>query len=106
MSANNIAHGIGRLSNMVMVRGKGSWIWTADGRKLLDLSTGSAQRLATCPQLTVVCVVTVGVVNTGHCHPRVVAAAQKQCETLIHGQVRGCLHSLRFSEDAGEHRIP
>jgi len=29
----------------------------------------------------------IGVVNTGHCHDEVVKAAQKQCETLVHGQV-------------------
>eukprot|EP00656_Telonema_subtile_P038141 TRINITY_DN4275_c0_g1_i1.p1 TRINITY_DN4275_c0_g1~~TRINITY_DN4275_c0_g1_i1.p1 ORF type:complete len:445 (+),score=142.20 TRINITY_DN4275_c0_g1_i1:150-1484(+) len=67
--SNRLAHGIGRLSDMVMTKGSGSWIWTKDGRKLLDFSTG------------------IGVVNTGHCHPHVVAAAQKQCETLVHGQV-------------------
>ena len=40
------------------------------GKKLLDFSTG------------------IGVVNTGHCHPRVVAAAQEQVGKLIHGQVK------------------
>jgi 4-aminobutyrate aminotransferase len=28
-----------------------------------------------------------GVSNTGHCHLKVVEAAKKQCDTLIHGQV-------------------
>eukprot|EP00658_Telonema_sp_P-2_P029987 TRINITY_DN22724_c0_g1_i2.p1 TRINITY_DN22724_c0_g1~~TRINITY_DN22724_c0_g1_i2.p1 ORF type:complete len:424 (-),score=103.38 TRINITY_DN22724_c0_g1_i2:395-1666(-) len=67
--AHRLAHGIGRLSDMVMTKGSGSWVWTTEGKKFLDFSTG------------------IGVLNTGHCHPRVVQAAQKQCETLVHGQV-------------------
>jgi 4-aminobutyrate aminotransferase len=34
----------------------------------------------------------IGVTNTGHCHPKVVEAAQKQCATLIHGQVNLAYH--------------
>ncbi|GJM23501.1 MAG: acetylornithine aminotransferase [Planctomycetota bacterium] len=50
---------------MVLVRGSGSWVWDADGRKYLDLYGGHC------------------VASLGHCHPRVVAAIQRQAETLL-----------------------
>ena len=65
----HLARGVGRMSEMVMTRGRGSWIWTADDRKLLDFTSGIA------------------VTNLGHCHPRVVDAVQKQAATLVHAQV-------------------
>ncbi|DAZ97989.1 TPA: hypothetical protein N0F65_005147 [Lagenidium giganteum] len=69
MGKDNLVRGIGRMSNLVMQRGKGSFVWTTDNRKLLDFTSGIA------------------VTNLGHCHPRVVEAAQKQVATLVHGQV-------------------
>ncbi len=50
---------------IAMVRGKGSWVWDADGKKYLDFVTGIA------------------VNNLGHCHPNVVRAIQKQCKKLV-----------------------
>ena len=49
-----------------VVRGEGCWLYTEDGRKILDFASGIA-----CNAL-------------GHCHPKVVAAAEKQLHTLIH----------------------
>ena len=49
-----------------VVRGEGSYLYTEDGRKILDFASGIA-----CNAL-------------GHCHPKVVAAAEKQLHTLIH----------------------
>jgi len=49
-----------------VVRGKGSYVWDANGKKYLDLVSGIA------------------VNNVGHCHPQVVKAIQKQAEQLIH----------------------
>ena len=46
-------------------RGTGCWIWTSDGDKFLDLYGGHA------------------VCATGHCHPHVVAALQKQSEQIL-----------------------
>lgn len=66
-----LARGVGRAFDMVMKKGKGSWIWTSEDRKLLDFTSG-------------VCVA-----NVGHGHPRVIKAAQQQIETLAHGMVRG-----------------
>eukprot|EP01137_Pigoraptor_chileana_P005784 Opistho-2@49322 len=70
----NITPGISRLSNVVMKSGKGSWIVTDQGEKILDFTSG------------------IGVTNTGHCHPRIVEAAQKQVATLIHGQCSLAFH--------------
>lgn len=49
-----------------VVRGEGVSVYAADGRSWLDFSSGLA------------------VLAVGHNHPRVVAAAQKQLENLIH----------------------
>ncbi|MCM2359062.1 MAG: acetylornithine transaminase [Geobacteraceae bacterium] len=51
---------------LVPVRGEGCRLWDADGREYLDFLAG------------------VAVNNLGHCHPRVVAALQKQAGELIH----------------------
>jgi 4-aminobutyrate aminotransferase len=64
----------GHLSESIVERASGSFIYTTCGKKLLDFSTG------------------IGVVNTGHCHPRVVAAAQEQVGKLIHGQLNIVYH--------------
>jgi acetylornithine/N-succinyldiaminopimelate aminotransferase len=51
---------------LVPVRGEGCSLWDADGKRYLDFLAG------------------VAVNNLGHCHPRVVAALQKQAAELIH----------------------
>ena len=58
----------GRITNLVVDRGEGSWLITTDGERYLDYSSG------------------IGVTNTGHAHPRVVAAIQAQAAKLLHGQ--------------------
>jgi 4-aminobutyrate aminotransferase len=58
----------GRITNLVVDHGQGSWLVTLDGERYLDYSSG------------------IGVVNTGHAHPRVVAAIQAQAAKLLHGQ--------------------
>ncbi|CAM9371598.1 unnamed protein product [Discosporangium mesarthrocarpum] len=67
--AKNLNPGMSRLANMVLVGGKGSYVWTDDGTRLLDFSTG------------------IGVANIGHCHPRVVKAVQDQAARIMHAQV-------------------
>ncbi|MET7935804.1 aminotransferase class III-fold pyridoxal phosphate-dependent enzyme [Streptomyces sp. NPDC005322] len=59
---------------VVAVRGEGVHIDGEDGRRYLDFTAG------------------IGVTSTGHCHPRVVAAAQEQVGTLIHGQYTTVMH--------------
>jgi 4-aminobutyrate aminotransferase len=55
-------------------RGEGVHLYDVDGRRYLDFTAG------------------IGVTSTGHCHPRVVAAAQEQVATLIHGQYTTVMH--------------
>jgi len=51
---------------VVFVRGEGSYLWDADGRRYIDLFPGW------------------GVDGLGHCHPRVVAAIREQAGKLLH----------------------
>src|SRR6202167_6732116 len=51
---------------LVAKRGRGCRVEDADGNEFLDFAAGIA------------------VVSTGHCHPEVVAAIQKQAAELIH----------------------
>jgi len=68
------------------VRGEGVYLYDADGRRYLDFTAG------------------IGVTSTGHCHPRVVEAAQRQVATLIHGQYTTVTHEplLALTERLGE----
>ncbi|EWC44607.1 hypothetical protein DRE_06596 [Drechslerella stenobrocha 248] len=75
----HLAKGVSRLSNVVLAKGRGSYVWTTEGRKLLDFTSG------------------IGVVNLGHCHPRVTQAAQSQLATLVHGQVAIAMHEPMLS---------
>ena len=58
----------GRIANIVVDRGEGSWLITTGGDRYLDYSSG------------------IGVTNTGHAHPRVAAAVAAQAMKLLHGQ--------------------
>ncbi len=57
-----------RVTNAIVDHGDGSWLVTVEGERYLDYSSG------------------IGVTNTGHAHPRVVAAVQAQAAKLLHGQ--------------------
>jgi 4-aminobutyrate aminotransferase len=57
-----------RITNITIDHGEGSWLVSIDGERYLDYSSG------------------IGVTNTGHAHPRVVAAVQAQAQKLLHGQ--------------------
>jgi 4-aminobutyrate aminotransferase len=59
---------------VVATRGEGCYLYGEDGRRYLDFTAG------------------IGVTSTGHCHPRVVEAAQAQVGTLIHGQYTTVMH--------------
>lgn len=62
------------LTELQVASGLGATIFTTDGREYLDLTSG------------------IGVVNTGHCHPRVVAAIREQAGRFIHAQVNCYRH--------------
>jgi 4-aminobutyrate aminotransferase len=61
-------------TGVVAARGEGVHLYDEDGRRFLDFTAG------------------IGVTSTGHCHPRVVQAAQQQVATLIHGQYTTVMH--------------
>jgi 4-aminobutyrate aminotransferase len=75
----HIAKGIGRLTKHVFEEGKGTFITTDKGVKLLDLTAG------------------IGVVNLGHCHPKVSAAAAKQCSKVRVSSVSCIYQALTYS---------
>ncbi|MGH9024020.1 MAG: aspartate aminotransferase family protein [Acidimicrobiia bacterium] len=58
-----------RVSDVVALRGEGSWLVDVDGRRFLDFTSGIATA------------------STGHCHPRVVRAICEQAATLLHTSV-------------------
>src|SRR2546428_292765 len=57
---------LGHYTWLDIERGEGSWLYTRDGRRLLDLTCGIA------------------VMNVGHSHPAVVRAVREQAEQLRH----------------------
>ena len=61
-------------TGVVAERGEGCYIIDTEGRRHLDFTAG------------------IGVTSTGHCHPKVVAAAQEQVGKLIHGQYTTIMH--------------
>lgn len=62
--------------NLVLTKGKGVRVWDAEGRAYLDFLGGIA------------------VTQVGHCHPKLVAAVQKQAATLMH------VSNLYYNENA------
>lgn len=60
--------------NLIVSHGQGAYLHTVDGRKLLDFTSG------------------IGVTNTGHAHPKVVAAVQEQAAKILHAQVNIVYH--------------
>lgn len=73
----------GRIFDFVAERAEGSYIYTTDGRKLLDFTCG------------------IGVTNTGHCHPKVVEAIREQAGLFLHAQANIVIHQpmLRLIEE-------
>ena len=57
-------------TGVVAARGEGVLLFDEDDRRYLDFTAG------------------IGVTSTGHCHPRVVAAAQEQVARIIHASTR------------------
>lgn len=73
-------------TGVLAARGEGAQLFDEQGRRYLDFTAG------------------IGVTSTGHCHPRVVEAAQRQVATLIHGQYTTVMHRplLTLVERLGE----
>jgi len=62
------------LLETIIVRGEGAYLWDQAGRRYLDFTSG------------------IGVTNTGHCHPRVVAAIREQAGRMLHLQANVAHH--------------
>jgi 4-aminobutyrate aminotransferase len=79
----------GRIFNLPVDHGEGSWLVTPDGERYLDYTSG------------------IGVTSTGHAHPHVVAAVQAQAAKLLHGQQNIVYHEagLRL-HDRLAHLLP
>jgi 4-aminobutyrate aminotransferase len=71
---------------VLAARGHGVHLYDEQERRYLDFTAG------------------IGVTSTGHCHPRVVEAAQQQVGTLIHGQYTTVMHRplLDLTERLGQ----
>jgi 4-aminobutyrate aminotransferase len=65
-----------RATDLDVVSGSGSYVTTSDGDRFLDFTSG------------------IGVVSTGHCHPRVVQAISDQAARFVHAQVNLYRHPL------------
>ena len=65
----HMPHFLGPVAPITIDHAEGSWVYDTDGGKWLDFVVGIA------------------VVNTGHCHPRVVKAVQEQAAKVPHAQM-------------------
>ncbi len=63
-----------RIFSIEAERAEGSYIYAANGKKYLDFTCG------------------IGVTNTGHCHPAVVAAIREQAGLFLHAQANIVVH--------------
>jgi len=66
LRAQHVARGVAETHPFFVARAEGTRVWDTEGREYLDFIGG------------------IGVLNTGHCHPRVVEAAKRQLDTLMH----------------------
>ncbi len=66
------------VTDLVVDHGEGAYVYTTDGDRFLDFTSG------------------IGVTNTGHCHPRVVKAIQDQATKFIHAQINVYYHEPAF----------
>ena len=65
----HMPHFLGPVAPITVEAAEGSWVTDTDGNRWLDFVMGIA------------------VVNTGHCHPKVVKAVQEQATKLAHAQM-------------------
>jgi len=78
MDVSRLAPVWSHLSSLRPVRGEGVYLYDADGVRWTDFTSG------------------IGVVNTGHAHPHVVAALQAQAERLLFAQIGVAPSPLAF----------
>ena len=70
-------------TDILVDHAEGAYLYSTSGKRYLDFTCG------------------IGVTNTGHCHPRVVAAIQEQAGKIIHAQANIVYHQpmLRLVEE-------
>ena len=61
-----VPRGVGNATRVIAARAAGAEVWDVEGRRYLDFASGIA------------------VTNTGHCHPRVMAAVRDQLDRFTH----------------------
>lgn len=61
-----VARGVGNATQLFAVKALNAEIWDADGRRYIDFAGG------------------IGVMNTGHRHPKVMARIQQQLDAVVH----------------------
>src|SRR5690554_6646398 len=86
MSQTHLSPLLKQATGVLAVRGEGAYVYDRAGKRYLDFTSG------------------IGVTSTGHCHPKVVAAARRQVGELIHGQYTTVMHPglLALSERLAE----
>lgn len=62
------------LTQIIVSKAEGAYLYDQTGKQYLDFTCG------------------IGVTNTGHCHPKVVAAIREQAGLLLHGQANIVYH--------------
>ncbi len=82
----HMPHFLGPVAPITIDHAEGSWVYATDGSKWLDFVMGIA------------------VVNTGHCHPKVVKAVQEQAAKVPHAQMNIYRHGpmLELAKDLVE----
>jgi len=70
----HLSPALARSTQIVMKRGEGPYLYTMDGEQYLDFVSGIA------------------VNNLGHCHPKIIDAAKKQLDELIHCSFNLCYY--------------
>jgi 4-aminobutyrate aminotransferase / (S)-3-amino-2-methylpropionate transaminase / 5-aminovalerate transaminase len=68
--SNAVPRGLGVASPIAVGKALNAELWDVEGRRYIDFAGG------------------IGVVNTGHCHPSIVAAARKQLDAFTHVSIQ------------------
>lgn len=63
---NALPAGLAKSTEVVVDKALGALVWDVDGNQLIDLAGG------------------IGMINVGHCHPKVVAAIKEQADKYLH----------------------
>lgn len=75
------------VTDLVVKRGEGAYVWDVNDQRYMDFTSG------------------IGVTNTGHSHPRVVAAIQEQAARFMHAQVNIYYHDQLFRLTEALHQV-